>query len=180
MALHHHRDAQQWHLINGSQPSTDGAVLLCQDNAPRGGEDTILRVRVQGSVQMGIGGTINPPDYFLGGLRWWVMVKFSNDIVPSAPNQPQSTDGIMATEMLTLRSLTPQLDPGEAFYQYEMPETLVTEGMRKGDGSTALCSVSVWLYMRDQYNLMDSVPAFSLRFETSGLATFWWGTTVTP
>ncbi len=178
MALHHHRDAQQWHLIDGSRPVVDGAIKLCQDNSPRGGEDTILRVRVQGSVFITAGTTSQPPDYFFAGMRFWVMVKFSNDITPFDPNQPQSTDGIMATEMLTLTSLTPQLDATEAMYQWVMPETLVTEGMRRGDGSTALCSVSVWLYSRDQYNLIEFGSTLTTRFESSGLATFWWGTAI--
>lgn len=177
MALHNHRQAQQWHLLDGSRPTVDGAILLTQDNSPLGGDDTLLRVRVQGSVTVtGTSTGLLAPDYFYPGLRFWIMVKFSDDIVPTPPNQPESTDGIMGVEMLTLQCLAPQLESDLIIYQWVMPETLVVETQRTGNGSTALCSVSVWLYSRDQYNLIEFGSTLSTRFETSGLMTDWWGT----
>lgn len=177
MALVKYRDAQQWHNIDGGRPTADVAQLLAQSNPPVTPFDTILRVRVQGYVSMIPSALLPPNDYVLTGLRFWLMVKWHDSAVLQPPEQPQSTQGIMATEMLEPVSLLSLPGSAQPMYYFKLPETLLTRGMRKGNLASTPPQVITWLFARDQYGALDGGATPPFRFETAGLMTAWWGST---
>jgi hypothetical protein len=178
--LHYHRDCQQWHDLNGSRPVTDGAILLTESFAPRTVSDLVVRQRIYGAVTLSVStGTTFPPTYMMAGLRFWIMTKLENASPPTAPSQPTSTDHVIGNTMLELGSLGAGVD-GLVLYQWRLPETLVVEAQHGGDGTGFSLVFSTWLYTRDQYGVLSTTWNPDVRWETSGIATNWWGTTVFP
>lgn len=176
MALRKYRDAQQWHNIDDSKPTSDVAQLLAVSTAGFTPKDTVLRVRVQGYISMIPNSVVVPNDYVLTGLRFWLMVKFHDSAVIDPPTQPNSTAGIMATEMLEPESLLSLPGSAQPMYYYKLPETLETEGMRKGNIDSTSGKVILWLFARDQYGALDLGATPLFRYETAGLMTVFWGT----
>lgn len=179
-SLHFHRDAQVWHNLDSDRPVESAANILTLSESPRTPSDTVVRVRTQGTATVTFGpGSAPPPLYFFSGVRLWLMVTLDNDSLPDPPAQPSTTDHVMAVELMRSRLLGTSPD-GDLTWQWELPETLLTTAQRNGDGTGFRANLAVWMYFRDQWGLLSGTWSPNVRWETYGITTVWWGTTVTP